>query len=77
MLENKRKFIERQLSDDDISVKEKKNIEKQLKELDTLLKELREYANEVKHIAKQKILLDLDDGVNANYEKLRTILKKR
>ena len=77
MLENKRKFIERQLSDDDISVKEKKNIEKQLKELDTLLKELREYANEVKHIAEQKISLDLDDGVNVNYEKLATILKKR
>ena len=64
MLENKRKFIERQLSDDNISAKEKKNIEKQLKELDTLLKELREYANEVKHIAEQKIPLDLDDGVN-------------
>ena len=77
MLENKRKFIERQLSDDDISAKEKKNIENQLKELDTLLKELREYANEVKHIAEQKILLDLDDGVNANYEKLGAILKKR
>lgn len=77
MLENKRKFIERQLSDDDISAKEKKNIEKQLKELDTLLKELREYANEVKHIAEQKITLDLDDGVNVNYEKLGAILKKR
>ncbi|WP_338952677.1 BREX-1 system adenine-specific DNA-methyltransferase PglX [Fusobacterium nucleatum] len=77
MLENKKKFIERQLSDDDISAKEKKNIEKQLKELDTLLKELREYANEVKHIAEQKIPLDLDDGVNVNYEKLGAILKKR
>ena len=77
MLENKRKFIERELSDDDISAKEKKNIEKQLKELDTLLKELREYANEVKHIAEQKIPLDLDDGVNVNYEKLGAILKKR
>ena len=77
ILENKRKFIERELSDDDISAKEKKNIENQLKELDTLLKELREYANEVKHIAEQKILLDLDDGVNVNYEKLGAILKKR
>ena len=77
MLENKRKFIERQLSDDDVSAKEKKNIEKQLKELDILLKELREYANEVKHIAEQKIPLDLDDGVNVNYEKLGVILKKR
>ena len=77
MLENKRKFIERQLYAEDITAKEKKNIEKQLKELDTSLKELREYANEVKHIAEQKIALDLDDGVNVNYERLGAILKKR
>ena len=77
MIENKRKFIERQLYDEDISAKEKKNVEKELKDLDILLKELREYANEVKHIAEQKITLDLDDGVNVNYEKLEAILKKR
>ena len=77
MLENKRKFIERQLYDEDISAKEKKNVEKELKDLDILLKELREYANEVKHIAEQKIALDLDDGVNINYERLGAILKKR
>ena len=77
MLENKRKFIERQLYDEDISAKEKKNVEKELKDLDILLKELRDYANEVKHIAEQKIPLDLDDGVNVNYEKLEAILKKR
>ena len=77
MLENKRKFIERQLYDEDISAKEKKNVEKELKDLDILLKELREYANEVKHIAEQKITLDLDDGVNVNYERLGAILKKR
>ena len=77
MLENKRKFIERQLSAEDITAKEKKNVEKELKDLDVLIKELREYANEVKHIAEQKIPLDLDDGVNVNYEKLEAILKKR
>ena len=77
MLENKRKFIERQLYAEDITAKEKKNVEKELKDLDVLLKELREYANEVKHIAEQKIPLDLDDGVNVNYEKLGAILKKR
>ena len=77
MIENKKKFIERQLYDEDISAKEKKNVEKELKDLDILLKELREYANEVKHIAEQKITLDLDDGVNVNYEKLEAILKKR
>ena len=77
MLENKRKFIERQLYAEDITAKEKKNIEKELKDLDVLLKELREYANEVKHIAEQKIALDLDDGVNVNYERLGAILKKR
>jgi len=52
-------------------------VEKELKDLDVLLKELREYANEVKHIAEQKIALDLDDGVNVNYERLGAILKKR
>ena len=77
MLENKRKFIERQLYVEDISAKEKKNVEKELKDLDVLLKELREYANEVKHIAEQKIVLNLDDGVNVNYERLGAILKKR
>ena len=77
MLENKRKFIERQLYAEDITAKEKKNVEKELKDLDILLKELREYANEVKHIAEQKIVLDLDDGVNVNYERLEAILKKR
>ena len=77
MLENKRKFIERQLYAEDITAKEKKNVEKELKDLDVLLKELREYANEVKHIAEQKIVLDLDDGVNVNYERLGAILKKR
>ena len=77
MLENKRKFIERQLYAEDITAKEKKNVEKELKDLDVLLKELREYANEVKHIAEQKITLDLDDGVNVNYERLGAILKKR
>ena len=77
MLDNKRKFIERQLYDEDITAKEKKNVEKELKDLDVLLKELRDYANEVKHIAEQKISLDLDDGVNVNYEKLEAILKKR
>ena len=77
MLENKRKFIERQLYAEDITAKEKKNVEKELKDLDVLLKELRDYANEVKHIAEQKIVLDLDDGVNVNYERLEAILKKR
>ena len=76
-LDNKRKFIERQLYDEDITAKEKKNVEKELKDLDVLLKELRDYANEVKHIAEQKISLDLDDGVNVNYEKLGAILKKK
>ena len=77
MLENSKKFIERQLYAEDITAKEKKNVEKELKDLDVLLKELREYANEVKHIAEQKIVLDLDDGVNVNYERLGAILKKR
>ena len=75
-LENSRKFTERELTNENITTKEKKNVEKKLKDLDILLKELRDYANEVKHIAEQKITLDLDNGVSINYEKLKTILKK-
>ena len=75
-LENSRKFTERELTNENITTKEKKNVEKKLKDLDILLKELRDYANEVKHIAEQKIILDLDNGVSINYEKLKTILKK-
>ena len=77
MLENSKKFVERQLSHDDIEAKEKKDVEAELIKMDILLKELRDYANKVKHIAEQKISLDLDDGVNVNYEKLEAILKKR
>ena len=75
MLENSKKFVERQLSHDDIEAKEKKDVETELIKMDILLKELRDYANKVKHIAEQKISLDLDDGVNVNYEKLSSILQ--
>ena len=75
MLENSKKFVERQLSHDDIEAKEKKDVEAELIKMDILLKELRDYANKVKHIAEQKISLDLDDGVNVNYEKLSSILQ--
>lgn len=72
-----KEFYERDLLDHNLSARDKKNTEKKIKELGTILKELKDYANEVKHIAEQKITLDLDDGVNVNYEKLEAILKKR
>ncbi|RXZ68537.1 BREX-1 system adenine-specific DNA-methyltransferase PglX [Fusobacterium necrophorum] len=65
------------IASDEISTpKEKKDAQKKVKELHDILKELKEYANKVKHIAEQRISLDLDDGVKVNYEKLGSILKK-
>lgn len=65
------------IASDEISTpKEKKDAQKKVKELHDILKELKEYANKVKHIAEQKISLDLDDGVKVNYEKLGSVLKK-
>lgn len=65
------------IASDEISTpKEKKDAQKKGKELHDILKELKDYANKVKHIAEQRISLDLDDGVKVNYEKLGSILKK-
>lgn len=75
-LDNQRAFYERIVSDKVTTPKDRKDAEKKLKELDAELKELRDYANEVKHIADQKISLDLDDGVKVNYEKFGKILGK-
>ncbi|MBR8823163.1 hypothetical protein IX293_001428 [Fusobacterium necrophorum] len=65
------------IASDEISTpKEKKDAQKKGKELHDILKELKDYANKVKHIAEQRISLDLDDGVKVNYEKLGSVLKK-
>lgn len=65
------------VASDEISTpKEKKDAQKKVKELHDILKELKDYANKVKHIAEQRISLDLDDGVKVNYEKLGNIFKK-
>lgn len=65
------------IASDEVSTpKEKKDAQKKGKELHDILKELKDYANKVKHIAEQRISLDLDDGVKVNYEKLGSILKK-
>lgn len=65
------------IASDEVSTpKEKKDAQKKVKELHDILKELKYYANKVKHIAEQRISLDLDDGVKVNYEKLGSILKK-
>lgn len=70
-----KEYYERELTDENLSPRDKKQAEKRLKELDNILKELKDYANAVKHIAEQKIALDLDDGVNVNYEKLGSVLR--
>lgn len=65
------------IASDEVSTPtEKKDAQKKVKELHDILKELKDYANKVKHIAEQRISLDLDDGVKVNYEKLGSILKK-
>lgn len=76
ILDNQRAYYERLNSDENTTLKDKKDTDKRLKELDAELKELKDYANEVKHIADQKISLDLDDGVKVNYEKFGKILSK-
>lgn len=70
-----KEYYERELTDENLSPRDKKQAEKRLKELDNILKELKDYANAVKHIAEQKIALDLDDGVKVNYEKLGSVLR--
>lgn len=76
IIENQRSYSEKIVIDSKTTPKDKKIAEQKLRELENTLKELREYANEVKHIAEQKIVLDLDDGVKVNYEKFGKILKK-
>lgn len=76
MLDNSRASYERTLLNEDIAPKDKKIIERSLKGIYAQLKELKDYANEVKHVADQRIGIDLDDGIKINYAKFGKILKK-
>ena len=43
-------------------------------DLNAKLQEIKEYDEKIAHIANQRISIDLDDGVKANYEKFKDIL---
>jgi type II restriction/modification system DNA methylase subunit YeeA len=75
ILEGKKALIEKQLLED-ITPKEKKDLEKELKVLDDKLEEIRKYDSLVKHYAEKRVNLDLDDGVKVNYGKLDELLYK-
>jgi hypothetical protein len=75
ILEGKKALVEKQLLED-ITPKEKKDLEKDLKVLDDKLEEIRKYDSLVKHYAEKRVNLDLDDGVKVNYGKLDELLYK-
>lgn len=60
----------------DESVREKKKAEKELKTLDKKIQELKEYDETLRHMADQKITIDLDDGVKHNYNLFDGLLAK-
>lgn len=58
------------------NAKDKKNIEKRVKELQAQFDEIKKYDEEVKHMAEDKLAIDLDDGVKVNYAKFEGLLHK-
>ena len=56
---------------DESVAKTKKQLEKNLKHVTQQLKELKQYDPILRHVADERIKLDLDDGVLVNYDKLQ------
>ena len=52
--------------------REKAKLQKRLAKLEKQVKECREYDEKIGHLALEHITIDLDDGVNVNYEKVQT-----
>lgn len=75
-------IYERQLSDVndklkmELTLSDKKETQKKQAELGAKLQELIDYDEKIAHIANQRISIDLDDGVTANYSKFSDILAK-
>ena len=61
-----------QLVETESVTKEKKKLEKDITHVTKQLAEIRKYDVVIQHIANEKILLDLDDGVVENYKKLQS-----
>lgn len=72
----KRKLELENISNEDLSLIEKKNIQKELLDLNAKLAEIKVFDEKINHIANQRINIDLDDGVKVNYEKFSDILAK-
>lgn len=72
----KRKLELENISNEDLSLIEKKNIQKELVDLSAKLAEIKVFDEKISHIANQRINIDLDDGVKVNYEKFSEILAK-
>ncbi len=60
----------------DLSMLDKKDAQKRQADLNAKLQEIKEYDEKIAHIANQRISIDLDNGVKANYEKFKDILAK-
>lgn len=60
----------------ELSMTDKKETQKRQADLNAKLQEIREYDEKIAHIANQRISIDLDDGVKANYDKFKDILAK-
>ncbi|OOE04648.1 SAM-dependent methyltransferase [Anoxybacillus kestanbolensis] len=75
-LRQEQKRLEQDLINPDLSAAMKKRYEKQLNQIKAQQEELVEFDKKLAELANQRIVLDLDDGVVVNYEKLKTILAK-
>ena len=60
----------------DLSMTDKKEAKNRQADLNAKLTEIKEYDEKIAHIANQRISIDLDDGVKANYDKFKDILAK-
>jgi type II restriction/modification system DNA methylase subunit YeeA len=76
-LETEISFIQSRLENsDNMTARDKKDLENKLKELKKDLKETRDYEEKVHHFADQRIEIDLDNGVKNNYSKFENVLTK-
>ena len=60
----------------ELSVSDKKIAQNRQADLNAKLQEINEYDEKIAHIANQRIIIDLDDGVTVNYAKFEAVLAK-
>ena len=60
----------------ELSMTDKKEAQKRQADLNAKLKEIKEYDEKIAHIANQRKVIDLDDGVKVNYDKFKDVLAK-